>query len=287
MKRLNYLGSLLVLVASLPVLATDASPGEIKKVEVFPTGGEVRVEITLSTSIVPSVETAQNPDRLVVKLPGTTSEARQKRLAVQQNGVHGVRYGLHQPTPPETDFVVDLDEEHPYKITTDGNKIILLIQPSLRAAARQRNAPAGAASRPLMSTLGRGKAGDTTLNTGQTDTEGALLTPPPSGPPIQFPKGASSDTSSAATARASSEPVSASHPDRASLQEGTVFPGAGLPGTGQVPAVTASTQPSGVDAAPSSASAKAEVSAQAQPLPQEPKPATSASPEPAKRWWQA
>ena len=281
MKRLNYLGSLLVLVASLPVLATDASPGEIKKVEVFPTGGEVRVEITLSTSIVPSVETAQNPDRLVVKLPGTTSEARQKRLAVQQNGVHGVRYGLHQPTPPETDFVVDLDEEHPYKITTDGNKIILLIQPSLRAAARQRNAPAGAASRPLMSTLGRGKAGDTTLNTGQTDTEGALLTPPPSGPPIQFPKGASSDTSSAATARASSEPVSASHPDRASLQEGTVFPGAGLPGTGQVPAVTASTQPSGVDAAPSSASAKAEVSAQAQPLPQEPKPATSASPEPA------
>lgn len=280
MKRLIHLG-LLVLLASLPVSATDANPGEIRKVEVFPAGGEVRVEITLSAAVVPSVETAQHPDRLVVKLPGTTSEARQKRVAVQQYGVRAVRFGLNHPNPPETDLVVDLDEEHPYKMTTDGNKIILLIQPSLRAAARQRNAPAGAASKPLISSLGRGNTGDSGTLNNPTDTQGTLLTPPSAGPPIQFPQGNSADSSSAASTRPSTEPPSARHPNRASLQEGTVFPSAGSPGTGQVPPVQGAPQPGGLETQ-SSANAKVEqASAQTQPVPQEPKLSTSAAPEPA------
>lgn len=280
MKRLIYLGSLLVLLASLSVSAADASPGEVRKVEVFPAGGEVRVEITLSTAIVPSVETAQHPERLVVKLPGTASEPQQKRIPVQQYGVKTVRFGLNHPNPPETHLVVDLDEEHPYKMTTEGTKIILLIQPSLRASARQRNAPAGAASKPLLSSLGREK-GDGTLNNSPADAEGALLTPPPSGPPIQFPQGNSADSSSATNTRAAFEPPSARNPNRASLQEGTVFPSDGSPGTGQVPPVQGATQPSGSETN-SSANAKVEpASAQPQPVPQEPKLSTNASPEPA------
>ena len=281
MKRLIHLGSLLVLLASLSVSASDVRPGEIRKVEVFPAAGEVRVEITLSAPVAASVETAQNPDRVVVKLPGTTSDARQKRVAVEQYGVHRVRFGLNHPNPPETDLVVDLDEEHPYKMTTQGDKIILLIQPSLRAEARQRNAPAGAASKPLINPLGHGNADDTATLNNPADKQGTLLSPPPSGPPIHFPQGSSSDSSSSApSTRASSEPASATRPKRGSLQEGTVFPGAGSPGTGQVPPVQGA-QPSGFDTQSSANANVEQASAQKQPVPQEPKLSTSASPEPA------
>lgn len=281
MKRLNYLGSLLVLLASLSLSATDASPGEVRNVEIFSAKGEVRVEITLSTTVVPSAETAQNPDRLVVKLPGTTSEPRQKRFSVEKFGVLRVRYGLHHPDPPETDLVVDLDEEHPYTMTTDGAKIILLIQPSLRESARQRNAPAGAASKPLINTLA-GKSDDSTLTNSQTSAQGTLLTPPPSGPPIQFAQSSSTPSSSPASTRASSEPPSARHPNRASLQEGTVFPSEGAPGAGVVPPVTNTPQQSDlVAAAQSSTRAKvAPASVQPSTLPPQPKLSASASPEP-------
>ena len=280
MKRLIYLGSLLVLLASLPVSAADANPGDVRKVEVFPAGGEVRVEITLNAPVVPAVETAQHPERLVVKLPGVASEPQQKRIAVQQYGVKTVRFGLNHPNPPETHLVVDLDEEHPYKVTTEGSKIILLIQPSLRAQAHQRNAPAAAASKPLISSLGREKSDDSSLTNSQSNTDGVLLTPPPSGPPIQFPHG-QSDASSTDTSRASSEPPSARHPNRASLQEGTVFPGAGSPGAGEVPPVATEPQPS-ASQIQKAANAKLEAApVQLQPVPEEPKRSASVSPEPA------
>ena len=281
MKRLIHLGSLLVLLASLPVSATDASPGELRKVEVFSAGGEVLVKITLSAAVVPSVETAQNPERLVLRLPGTACGPQQKRIAVQQYGVKTVRFGLNHPNPPETHLVVDWDEEHPYKVTTEGTKIILLIQPSLREQARQRNVPPGAASKPLISSLGRGKsADDTTLNSPR-DAEGALLTPPPSGPPIQFPQANAADLSSTASTPAAAESPSARHPNRASLQEGTVFPSEGSPGAGEVPPVANAPQPKGLDTgvAQGLANAKAEAPAQSQPLPEQPKVFANASPE--------
>ena len=281
MKRLIYLGSFLVLLASLAVSASDARPGEIKKVEVFPAEGEVRVEITLSTIVTPSVETAQHPDRLVVKLPGTASEPQQKRIAVQQYGVKTVRFGLNHPNPPETHLVVDLDEERPYQVTTQGTKIILLIQPSLRAQARQRNAPAAAASKPLISSLGRGKsADDATLNS-QTNAQGALLTPPPSGPAIQFPQPNSADSSGTAGARAAAQPPSARRPNRAGLQEGTVFPSSSAPGAGEVPPVVNAPQAKGLDTgvAQDRANAKAEAPAKPQPLPEPPRASSNASPE--------
>lgn len=236
MKRFKHFG-LLVLIWAPALWSADTGPGEIKKVEVFPSAEEVRVEITLSVAVVPEVETAQNPDRLVVKLPGTTSDPLQKRIPVRQSGVRTIRFGLNRPNPPETHLVVDLNEEHPYKITTEGDKIILVIQPSVREEARKRNAPAAAASKPLISSLGSGSQRTGTLNS-QNTSGGELLTPPPSGPPIQFPQVSPQPNSPATTTTASSAPPSARHPNFGSLQQGTVFPGTGTPGTGEVPRVS-------------------------------------------------
>ncbi len=155
MKRWIYLGSLLVLSAMLPARAADPRPVEVRKVEVFPANGEVRVEVTLSAPVVPSVEVAHHPDRLVLKLPGTVSFPQQKRILVQQLGVRSVRFGLNHPNPPETHLVVDLDQEHPYKILTNGTKIILVVETPLSVSAQRRTGPAASASRPLIGYLGR------------------------------------------------------------------------------------------------------------------------------------
>ncbi|MBZ5613214.1 MAG: AMIN domain-containing protein [Acidobacteriia bacterium] len=259
MKRLIHLGPFLVLLAALPSLA-DGGPVEIRKVEVFPAGGEVRVEITLSSTVTPAVETAQRPDRLILKLPGTVADAQQKRIAVRQFGVRSIRYGLNQPAPPETRLVVDLDQEHPYTISiagtsTDGMKIILVVQAPLSASSR-RTPPAAAASRPLLGS--RGRTPD--FNGGQpgssSNHDSILLTPPPSGPPIQFPPPAADSQSPA--------PATAASPTKEN-----------------VPPVAGTTSPSGLDIKDSQSSATANVrqgSAQP-PLPQEPKLSTDASPE--------
>ena len=252
MKRLLQWSLLLVLLASLRAIAQDAGAGEVKKVEVFPSPAEVRIEITLSAAAVPAVETAQHPDRLVVKLPGTTSQAQQKRIPVQQMGVRMVRFGLNQANPPETHLVVDLDEEHPYRVTSDGVKITVFIQPSLREEAKKRVAPAAAASKPLINSLGRGSQSDSeSLNAQKNNSDGTLLTPPPSGPPIQFPSAPKPESSVGTSTTASSGAPSARHPNYGSLQQGTVFPGAGAPGSGVVPAVSGTPQGGPIEAASS------------------------------------
>ena len=260
MKRLIHLGPYLVLLAVLPALA-DGGPVEIRKVEVFPAGGEVRVEITLSSAVTPAVETAQRPDRLILKLPGTVADEQQKRIAVRQFGVRSIRYGLNQAIPPETRLVVDLDQEHPYTISitgtsTVGMKIILVVEAPLSVSARHRTGPAAAATRPLLGSLGRRPDSGSGQPGSSSNQNSVLLTPPPSGPPIQFPA-PPDDSQPAARATAAS------------------------PAVGNVPSVAGTTSPSGFDIKDNQSSAKADVppgSAQ-QPLPQEPNLSTDASPE--------
>ncbi|MGB9206043.1 MAG: AMIN domain-containing protein, partial [Terriglobales bacterium] len=255
MNWLIHLGPYLVLLAALPALA-DGGPVEIRKVEVFPAGGEVRVEITLSSAVTPAVETAQHPARLILKLPGTVADTQQKRIAVRQFGVRSIRYGLNQAVPPETHLVVDLDQGHTYKLSTDGMKIVLVVEAPLSASARHRTGPAAAATRPLLGSLGRRSDSGSGQPGNSSNQDSVLLTPPPSGPPIQFP---APPDNSQSTARAT----------------------AAAPAAENVPPVTEATSSSGSDIEDNQSSANANVppgSAQP-PLPQEPKLSTDASPE--------
>jgi hypothetical protein len=278
MKGWIYLGSLLVLGAMLPAQTVDAGSREVRKVEVFPANGEIRVEVTLTEAVTPSVVVTQHPDRLVLKLPGTVAQAQQKRISVGQLGVRSVRFGLNRPDPPETHLVVDLDQEHPYKILMEGTKIILVVETPLSLAARQRTPPAAAASRPLLRSMGRSTDSGSPQGS-QSSQDGALLSPPASGPPIQFPSGTPDSPSTSSTA--SSGPASAKHPKTGSLQQGTVFPTAGSPGAGVVPPVSDLPRPSGLNDGSAQVSANASVPSGSaeKPLLQEPKPGTAASPE--------
>src|SRR5438270_3025690 len=153
MKRRQQIG-LLLLVLTCRMAAQTSPDGtvQVQKLQVLRDGDNVRVEMTLSAQTNASVETAANPDRLVIVLPNTISDAKQQRAAVNINGIRTVRIGLHSANPPVTRVVVDLDRVHPYTLTSEGNTVVLRVQPaapSPTSATRRNSAPPAASSGSL------------------------------------------------------------------------------------------------------------------------------------------
>ncbi len=183
-----------------------ADPATVQNLEVRRAPDGVRVEITLSEPVLPVVTTANGPDRLVVELPGTVSDAKQRRIPVNAQGVKGVRMGLNSATPPVTRVVVDLDSMQQYSMETAGRKITLFIA-DLQALARQRGAPP-AASGGIGSLFSRRQG-----------------LPPAPKPPDYSASEVSLPQSPPQTVAVQPAAPTAAHPNKGSLQEGTVFPG--------------------------------------------------------------
>ena len=222
----------LLLVASLGAAqSTAGGAAEIEQLQVKREGADVTIQVILTSSVKPTVDTAINPDRLVLVLPGTLSDAKQKHFPLDANGVRGVRVGLNSANPPVTRLVVDLNEAHSYTLNAEGNTITLRVQATETASAARRNGPAPAASAPLMDVFRRKPQTATT----ESAAAPAPIPVPPKFPPINFPeKQAAAATQPAAAAVISTPP--ATRPKLGSLQQGTVFPGMGAPGAGTVPA---------------------------------------------------
>ena len=220
----------LLLVASLGAAqSTAGGAAEIEQLQVKREGADVTIQVILTSSVKPTVDTAVNPDRLVLVLPGTLSDAKQKHFPLDANGVRGVRVGLNSSNPPVTRLVVDLNEAHSYTLNAEGNTITLRVQAADTASAARRNGPAPAASAPLMDVFRRKPQAPT-----ESAAAPAPIPVPPKFPPINFPeKQPAVATQPAATAAISTPP--ATHPKLGSLQQGTVFPGMGTPGAGTVP----------------------------------------------------
>lgn len=227
----------LLLLASLGAAqGTAGGAAEIEQLQVKREGADVTIQVILTSSVKPTVDTAVNPDRLVLVLPGTLSDAKQKHFPLDANGVRGVRVGLNSANPPVTRLVVDLNEAHSYTLNAEGNTITLRVQATETASAARRNGPAPAASAPLMDVFRRKPQTATPESAAAT----APIPVPPKFPPINFPEKQAAaatpppgSTQPAATPAISTPP--ATHPKLGSLQQGTVFPGMGTPGAGTVP----------------------------------------------------
>ena len=254
----------LLLVASLGAAqSTAGGAAEIEQLQVKREGADVTIQVILTSSVKPTVDTAVNPDRLVLVLPGTLSDAKQKHFPLDANGVHGVRVGLNSANPPVTRVVVDLSEAHSYTLNAEGNTITLRVQASDTTAAAHRNGPVPAASAPIMNAFRRKPQAPTT----ESAAAPAVIPVPPKFPPINFPEKQPA-TQPAATAAASAP--SATHPKLGSLQQGTVFPGMGIPGAGTVPsAQNAAGTPANVNPAgkPSSPAVTVQTAATPSPAP--------------------
>ena len=266
----------LLLVASLGAAqSTAGGAAEIEQLQVKREGTDVTIQVILTSSVKATVDTAINPDRLVLVLPGTLSDAKQKHFPLDANGVRGVRVGLNTASPPVTRVVVDLTEAHNYILNTEGNTITLRVQGADTTAVARRNGPVPAASAPLMDVFKRKPQAPTT----ESAAAPAPIPVPPKFPPINFPEKQSAASQSAATQPSATSPIStpsATHPKLGSLQQGTVLPGMGTPGAGTVPAAQKAAGTAGSLTPGSNASSPA-LTAQTT-APAKPAPSTIANP---------
>ena len=238
MKLINII--LLLVLVSFAVGQDPADrPVEIRNVDVAPVGEQVKIEVTLTQPVVPTVIVATNPDRLVLELPNTSSSAKQQRATVNQGGVKMVRIGLNSTNPPVTRVVLDLVEPRLYELATDGKKVTLtLLAPE--TARQRKGAPVPAATGTLLGKLHH----EAPENLPTTARAPAPVTPPPSLPPIKTPA-AQSNPPSGTTTASTSRP-SAANPNFGSLQQGTVSPNTGTPGQGVVPGRNSSSANTGL-----------------------------------------
>ncbi len=260
--------SVLLLMGSLGAAQNTAGgAAEIEQLQVKRDGSDVTIQVVLTGAVKPTVETAINPDRLVLVLPGTISDAKQKHFPLDANGVRAVRLGLNSANPPVTRVVVDLDSAHPYTLSSDGKSITLRVQPSENAEVVVRHVgPAPAASAPLIGVFRRKPQAPATDT---TTTAQAPIPVPPKFPPINFPEKQAA-TPTQTTANNASATPSAARPKTGSLQQGTVFPGMGTPGAGSVPTAQTTTD--------STASAKPNSELAVKTVPTSPAPASGAAP---------
>jgi len=164
-----------VLVLASCAAAQNGTTATVQNVTVAREGTDVRVEITLSAPVTPSVDTAVKPNRILLDLPETIPGTSPKAVPVNDNGVRQVRTGQHSTLPLVTRIVVDLDQLHLYSVTTEGNRIILsVVAPDKRAMSR--SVPVAATGGNLAGIFRRHRDDKPVTDT-PTDT--AVPAPPP------------------------------------------------------------------------------------------------------------
>jgi len=181
-------------------------------------GNNLRVEITLSAPVKPSVETAANPNRILLDFPDTICSDSTKNVAVHWNGVRQVRTGQHSTSPFVTRVVLDLDQTHPYVVTAEGNKIVLTVEGLEKGRVASHGAPVAATSGNLISVFRRHRDNGPPIIDDRSGGGGESLPAPPptvSGPGFEPP---SDKTSTAAIPPSQPQPVPQSPPVTASPQ---------------------------------------------------------------------
>src|SRR5215472_15173191 len=152
MRNFLQLGLLLIVSAWTSAALGLNTAAEIQTINVLTDGGKVNVHVKLTRPVTPRVVIATNPDRLVLELPNTAAQAKQKHIAVNQQGVKGLRVGLTSAAPLITRLVVDLDSARPYGLSLVGNMIALTVLPADQGNASPTAVLPGVAASPSVET---------------------------------------------------------------------------------------------------------------------------------------
>jgi hypothetical protein len=130
-----------LLLVSYGIAQSTGGTATVQNVTATREGNSVRVEVTLSSPVQPSIETAVDPDRILLDFPGTITSGNSKK-EVNKEGVRRVRTAQHSTIPPVTRVVLDLDQAHPYTTKVEGNRVILMVGPALSANSNRSSGPA-------------------------------------------------------------------------------------------------------------------------------------------------
>ena len=208
MKAVQKHLSLILILLSCAAAQNGTGTATVQNVTVARQGIDLRIEITLSAPVTPTVDTAENPHRILLDFPDTVVSTAAKLVPVNDNGIRRVRVGQHSTSPMVTRVVVDLDQVHLYSVRTEGKRVIVSVAaPDKREAAR--NVPVAATSGNLVGIFHR-RHNPTPVTDTPEDT--AVPTPPPviAGPafdPSKEKSSASAAPPSSANAGTSGQPL--------------------------------------------------------------------------------
>ena len=128
---------ILVLVAAAAETPNigSATHAALQRMNVVQGDDSVSIELTARGAVTPKVSTLASPARVIIDLPNTVEATEQRHIAVDSQGVKGVRVGMDGQTPPTTRVVVDLDQACQYELVpSSDNKIIVKLHTSAVAA---------------------------------------------------------------------------------------------------------------------------------------------------------
>ncbi len=172
-----------MLLLSCAAAQNSTGPALVQKVTTARQGSELRIEITVSAPVKPSVETAVNPNRILLDFPNTICNDSTKNVSVRANGVRQVRTAQHSTGPFVTRVVLDLDEVRPYVVTAEGTSVILTIAGEEKHVSH--GAPVAATSGNLLGVFRRHHDGTGPVIGDSSNNSAPSLPPPP--PPVAGP----------------------------------------------------------------------------------------------------
>lgn len=176
----------IVVLALSCAAAQNSANVTVQNVVAAQQGNTLRVEITLNAPVTPSVETAENPHRILLDLPGTTAGSKNKTLSVNANGVRRIRTGQHSTNPMVTRVVLDLDQAREYTVQSHGNVVVVLVGEVENRVAH--NTPVAATSGNLVGIFRRHRDPAPAIQSPDEILASTPAPPPtPSGPAFEPP----------------------------------------------------------------------------------------------------
>ncbi|HTC79849.1 MAG TPA: AMIN domain-containing protein, partial [Terriglobales bacterium] len=120
----------------------------LQRLNVVRGDGAISVEFTARGPVTPKLSTLSSPARVVIDLPNTVALTDQHQIAVDSDGVKGVRVGMSGQTPPNTRVVVDLDQACKFELVPgDDNKFAVKLYPGVAMVKTAKPVVAKAAAR--------------------------------------------------------------------------------------------------------------------------------------------
>jgi AMIN domain len=105
--------------------------------------GGLAVEIVGTRPLQPSIQTLDNPPRVVVDLIGASNGVKRKRTPVQGEVINAIRVDQYQAIPPVTRVVIDLVAKQAYSWDASGNRLIVRLKPAETKVAEVPTLSAG------------------------------------------------------------------------------------------------------------------------------------------------
>jgi type IV pilus assembly protein PilQ len=112
----------------------------LKRLNVVRADDGISIEITANGQVTPKLSAMNRPNRVVVDLPNTVDASEQRHIAVDSEGVSGIRVGMDGQVPPTTRIVVDLQQAMKYELVPGSDKLVLKLHAS-GVAAKAMPAP--------------------------------------------------------------------------------------------------------------------------------------------------